>query len=288
MTARPPVRGVVNLYKPKGVTSHYCVNAVRRALGTRAVGHMGTLDPQGEGVLLIGVGKCTRLFDYYLGKDKVYEAEFTFGYETDTLDGDGAVVRSGGTVPDAEQIAAALPALTGRVEQVPPLYSAKSVNGVRAYDLARRGQTFELEPKSVEIFSIELLSYAPPRLSVRVHCSAGTYIRSICRDLAYALDTLATMTAIRRTRCGPFTVDDSVTMEQLDKRKEAALTSAQTALSDTTRYDAPDAFYQKLLNGVKTDVGAPPGICVLYCRDELFGLAETVEGVTRVKTNLRF
>lgn len=278
------MRGVINLYKPKGVTSHDCVRAVRRALQTKAVGHMGTLDPQGEGVLIVGVGKCTRLFDHYLGKDKVYEADCTFGYETDTLDGDGTTVGTGGTIPSAADIAAALPGLTGSVEQLPPLYSAKSVGGVRAYDLARQGIAFELAPKRVHIYSIELLSYAPPVARLRVHCSAGTYIRSICRDLAYALGTLATMTAIVRTRCGPFRIEDAVPIESLDS---SALIPAEQALADVPRFDADPTYYKRISNGVRGDVGAPDGLCVLYCNGELFGLAETSDGVTALKTNLR-
>ena len=136
--------GVLNLYKPKGITSSAAVVACRKILGTKAIGHMGTLDPMGEGVLLLGVGKATRLFDYYLRKDKVYEAEFAFGYETDTLDIEGTVTSRAAHIPTQEEIAAVLPQCTGRKMQVPPMYSAKSVNGVRAYALARAGKSAEL------------------------------------------------------------------------------------------------------------------------------------------------
>lgn len=281
------MNGVVNLFKPKGVTSHDCVNAVRRALGTRAVGHMGTLDPQGEGVLLIGVGKSTRLFDYFLLKDKVYEAEFTFGYETDTLDGDGAVTAGGARIPDREELAPALKTLVGTYAQTPPLYSAKSVGGVRAYKLARQGASFTLEPKTVTVYSAEILSYAPPAAAVRIHCSAGTYIRSVCRDLAHALGSLAVMTAIRRVRCGPFTIETAVTAEQLAERKETAVIPPGEALAGAPVYVADERFYKNLCNGVRIALGAPEGICALYCKGELFGLAETDGGVTRIKTNLR-
>lgn len=281
------MNGIVNLYKPKGVTSHDCVNAVRRALGIRAVGHMGTLDPQGEGVLLIGVGKSTRLFDYFLSKDKVYEAEFTFGYETDTLDGDGAVTAGGARIPDGGELAPALQTLVGTYAQTPPLYSAKSVGGVRAYKLARQGAAFTLEPKTVTVYSAELLSYAPPVAAVRVHCSAGTYIRSICRDLAHALGSLAVMTAIRRVRCGAFSVKTAVTPERLAELKEAAIVPPGAALAGVSVFTADERFYKNLCNGVRTAVGAPEGICALYCKGELFGLAETAGGVTRIKTNLR-
>lgn len=281
------MRGIVNLYKPKGVTSNYCVGAVRRALGTRAVGHMGTLDPQGEGVLPIGVGKCTRLFDFYLHKDKVYEADFTFGYTTDTLDGDGRTTADGGRIPTETEIRDALDGQVGTRAQIPPLYSAKSVDGVRAYELARRGIPFELKPKSVEIFAARLLTYDPPTARVTVHCSAGTYIRSICRDVAEALGTLATMTSIKRIRSGPFRIEDAITIDRLDELGERALIPAERALADVRRFDADGAFYEKLANGVRTDVGAPEGQCALYCKSELFGLAQTEAGITRITTYLR-
>ena len=135
------MKGVLNLNKEPGMTSASAVARVRRILGERAVGHMGTLDPQGEGVLLIGVGKATRLFDFYLNKDKVYRATFTFGYATDTLDGDGAVIEDGRPIPEEAALRTALTKSVGAVEQMPPAYSAKSVGGVRAYRLARQGLT---------------------------------------------------------------------------------------------------------------------------------------------------
>lgn len=281
------MNGIINLYKAKGVTSHDCVNAVRRILGTRTVGHFGTLDPQGEGVLLIGVGKCTRLFDFFLSKDKVYEAEFTFGYETDTLDGEGAVTVSGGAVPDGEAVVKALSRIRGDFDQIPPQYSAKSVGGVRAYALARKGIDVALPPKKVTVYSAEALNYEPPALRVRIHCSAGTYIRSICRDTAHSLGTVAVMTAIKRVRCGAFAVEDAVTVGKLERLGEAALVPPETALADRPRFDADESFFKKLVNGVRTDVGAPEGTSVLYCRGELFGLASTEGGITRIKTLLR-
>ncbi|MCL2798256.1 MAG: tRNA pseudouridine(55) synthase TruB, partial [Firmicutes bacterium] len=151
------MKGILNLYKERGLTSAAAVAKVRRILGEKYVGHFGTLDPQGTGVLLLGVGKAARLFDYFLGKEKVYEADFAFGYTTDTLDGDGEVVGSADVLPQKPDIVAALPALTGQLLQMPPAYSAKSVGGVRAYDVARRGGVPELKAAPVTVHSFELI-----------------------------------------------------------------------------------------------------------------------------------
>lgn len=269
------------------MTSAAAVARVRRILNERAVGHMGTLDPQGEGVLLIGVGKATRLFDYYLNKDKVYRADFTFGYATDTLDGDGTITEDGRPVPDEGALQSALTSQIGRIAQMPPAYSAKSVGGVRAYQLARKGIAPPLSPKEVEIYDIRLLAWHPPVATVEVHCSSGTYIRSICRDVAARLHTAATMTAITRTRCGAFTVEKAVTLEQLAAFGEAALTPIEVALEGVPRVDAPDALYDKIVNGVRVALDAPDGLFALYCKGELFGLALKNDGLVGVKTYVR-
>lgn len=281
------MKGVLNLNKEKGMTSASAVARVRRILGERAVGHMGTLDPQGEGVLLIGVGKATRLFDFYLNKDKVYRATFTFGYATDTLDGDGTVIEDGRPIPEEAALRAALTKSVGAVEQMPPAYSAKSVGGVRAYRLARQGITPQLTPKRVEIYSAELLAFRSPAAEVEIHCSSGTYIRSICRDVAAALGTVATMTAIKRTRCGAFTVDDAVTLTQLETFGARALIPVETALAELPRVDVPDSLYTSIANGVRVAIDAPDEPFTLYCRGELFGLGKRENGLVGVKTNLR-
>lgn len=283
------MNGIINLRKPKGWTSRDAVNKVRGILGERSVGHMGTLDPQGEGVLPIGVGKGTRLFDVLLKKDKVYRAEFTFGYETDTLDGDGKTVFCGGRIPSEEETVAAAATLIGKCEQVPPAYSAKNVGGARAYDLARRGVAFALKPATVEIYSIRLVLSQPPRFAFEIHCSAGTYIRSICRDLAHGLGTYATMTAITRLRAGRFSIEDSITPDELAARGKEAIISLSDALSDFPRLDIPDEEYNRLANGIMPVLTKTRGETYrVYCRGELFGLGRADEnGRLKIKPYLR-
>ena len=283
------MKGVINLYKPKGITSSAAVCACRKKLGVKAIGHMGTLDPQGEGVLLLGVGKATRLFDFFLKKDKVYEAEFTFGYTTDTLDGDGAVTETTNLIPSKENIEAALSSITGKIKQIPPQYSAKSVGGVRSYKLAREGIKAELKACDVEIFSIELLAETKENTYLfRIHCSAGTYIRSVCRDLAEMLGSLATMVSIKRTRCGNFKVENSVTIDELEKIGEKALVNCEDALSSLEKYELNSEYYEPILNGIKISVeDAPYEDFALYCRGELFGIASSDNGFIKIKTYLR-
>ena len=278
--------GVLNVYKPPGISSAYVVGKVKRILNTRAVGHMGTLDPMGEGVLLMGVGKGTRLFDYYLSKSKTYEASFKFGIMTDTIDATGTETSRTENIPTEEEIEAVLPSLLGECDQIPPLYSAKSVGGVRAYKLARAGQTVELKPARVTINSIEKIEkIGEDEYMFRIDCSSGTYIRSICRDLAEKLGSLAIMTSIKRTRCGNFFVDKSV---ELEKLSEADVTPLEEALLALPRYDAGDAYYKKVINGVPLEVvDAPAGRFTLYCKNELIGIAENSERGIRIKTYLK-
>lgn len=283
------MNGVVNLYKPKGWTSRDAVNKVRSCLGVKEVGHMGTLDPQGEGVLPVGVGKATRLFDAFLKKDKVYEADFAFGYETDTLDGEGVTINDGGRIPSESEVEEAIGKLVGEQMQIPPAYSAKSVGGVRAYDLARKGEKVELKPALVTIYDARVICRSGDTYRVYVHCGAGTYIRSVCRDLAYSLGTYATMTSIKRIRSGVFKVENSVTVDDLINLKEKAVIPVSDVLADFPRFDVSDEKYEKLRNGVKIFVPqtpAPP--FAVYCRNELFGLGELRDdGTIKIKTYLK-
>ena len=282
------MKGIINLNKPKNWTSRDAVNKVRSIFHEKQIGHMGTLDPQGEGVLLIGLGKATRLFDAFLDKDKVYRAHFSFGYETDTLDGDGQTIATCEKIPTDEEIESVIPSLVGKIDQLPPKYSAKKIGGAKAYDLARRGVEFEIKPAQVEIYSIKVLERKDNTIFVEIHCSAGTYIRSICRDIAYATGSLATMTSITRIRAGKFNIEDSVTIEQLQSNQDSALITVEEALADFPRFDLPDADYERFSNGIKIYPKAtPPAPFTVYCKDELFGLGEVVNGVLKIKTYLR-
>lgn len=207
--------GILLVDKPQGVTSHDVVARARRLLGTRKVGHAGTLDPMATGLLLLGVDSATRLLTYLVGLDKEYTATIRLGVATDTDDAEGAIVRSvdAAAVTDAD-IAAGIAALTGSIEQVPSSFSAIKVDGRRAYDRARAGEHVELAARPVTIHAFELVATrrdgSVVDLDVRVACSSGTYIRALARDLGAALGVGGHLTALRRTRVGPFSVTDAV------------------------------------------------------------------------------
>lgn len=271
--------GVLNVYKPRGLTSSDAVVKVKKLFSTKAVGHFGTLDPMAEGVLLMGIGKATRLFDVMLDKDKVYEAEFCFGSQTDTLDSEGKIIAESGRIPSLNQIKKILPEFIGKQSQMPPRYSAKSVGGKRAYDLARSGVEFELKPSQIEIYAIKVSAAAERnKFNFNIHCSSGTYIRSVCRDIASKLKTFATMTALKRVRCGKFKIEDSLTLERLSELREKALISCEQALIDLPKVSLDDCCYEYLIKGIKME---SRGICypkfTLCCKGELFGVAKVNE-----------
>lgn len=280
------MNGILNVYKPSEISSAATVGKVRRALGYRHVGHMGTLDPIGEGVLLVGVGKGARLFDYYLGKSKTYEAAFRFGITSDTLDITGNVTEKTDNIPNERTIKDALNKFIGVQEQLPPAYSAKSVGGVRAYELARKGLAPELKPAVITVNRFDMIkTVGENEYLFRIDCSAGTYIRSLCRDLAESLGSLALMTSIKRTRCGTFFVENSVKIENITPD---IVLSLDDALSEMPRFDAPDEAYKTIINGVpyKTEL-APEGDFTLYCRNELIGIARVQSSCIKIKTYLK-
>ena len=203
--------GLLNLNKPAGVTSRDVVNQVQRLVRPQKAGHAGTLDPLATGVLVVCVGPATRLIEYVQQMPKSYSGTFLLGRQSPTEDVEGQVTElADPPVPTLDQLLAAAGALTGRIQQRPPAYSALRVAGRRAYDLARRGEAFDLQPRPVEIYSLEIVSYVYPELKLRVQCGSGTYVRSLGRDLAAALGTAAVMSALQRTAIGSFRLQDAI------------------------------------------------------------------------------
>ena len=283
--------GFFNVDKPSGETSGTVVNKLKWLSGVPC-GHMGTLDPLASGVLPVGVGNATRLFDYFLEKEKEYVAEFTFGVDSDTLDSTGNLVY-GGHVPDEKDIQSVLPTLIGDIMQIPPKYSAKNVNGRRGYDLARAGIEFELAPKKVHIYGIEVLGKkegAEDTYQMKIRCGGGTYIRSIGRDIAAALGTKAVMSALRRTQSGIFTLENAVpfdffTADPSVEELEKYLIPTDSVLP-FDRLDLTAKGYEKLLHGQYVAVDVADGIYKIYNGELFYGLAEVVGGKAKAKTKL--
>jgi tRNA pseudouridine55 synthase len=201
--------GILLIDKPGGITSHDAVDAVRRALRTRKVGHAGTLDPMATGLLVMGVGRATRLLRFLGDFAKEYEGAGILGIETDTLDADGTVVRETPVSVTEDQLLAAMARFIGDIEQRPPAYSAVKVGGQKLYEAARQGVVVEAPPRPVNVERFVLTSFETPRFAFTVRCSSGTYVRSLVADVGTALGCGAHLVRLRRTTVGPFSVQEA-------------------------------------------------------------------------------
>lgn len=233
------VSGVLVVDKPVGLTSHDVVQVVRRGTGIRRAGHTGTLDPRASGVLVVLIGPAVRLSEYVSASDKRYQATIRLGSSTNTYDAEGVVTASTTAWDDIteEQFDEILQKFVGEIEQVPPPYSAIKVKGRRAYDMAREGETVELEPRKINVYSLEVLEWAPPEVVVDVYCSSGTYVRSLANDLGNELGCGAYLIGLRRTKSGRFTLRDAVPLRRLQESFTAGewyryLIPAAEALAD--------------------------------------------------------
>ena len=213
----PSFEGILLIDKPTGLTSHDVVDRVRRKFRMKRVGHAGTLDPRATGLLILLIGRATKVSQYLMSLDKVYEGTLKLGEETDTHDVEGSVVATG-EVPalDTSQIAEFLQEFSGDQYQIPPMFSAKKVNGVPLYKLARRGKTVEREPRFIRVSSIELLDFRSPLVSFRIHCSKGTYVRTLAHDLGRKIGCGAYLADLRRTEIDRFRLGDSISLEEFE------------------------------------------------------------------------
>ncbi|GAA2989602.1 tRNA pseudouridine55 synthase [Microbacterium terrae] len=270
--APKPEACVLLVDKPQGITSHDVVARARRALGTRKIGHAGTLDPMATGLLVLGVEGATRLLTYVVGLDKTYEATIRLGVATDTDDAEGETVAT----TDAAGVTraavdAGIAALTGRISQVPSTFSAIKVDGRRAYDLARAGEEVQLKAREVTVSRFDVLAERRPDdaavidLDVVVDCSSGTYIRSLARDLGAALGVGGHLTALRRTRIGSFDVAEATLVADIADAPRMAPADAATAVLarfDVTADEARDLRHGKRLTGAGARLVAVPSAAV--------------------------
>ena len=282
--------GFFNVDKPSGIVSSAVVNKLKWLTGMPC-GHMGTLDPLASGVLPVGAGNATRLFDYFLEKEKEYIAEFTFGVSSDTLDSTGELIL-GGRIPSEKEIADVLPTMCGEVMQLPPKYSAKNVGGKRGYELARAGIEFELAPKKIVIHDMSVQGQVnETTFRVKIRCGGGTYIRSIGRDLAEILGTNAVMSALRRTQSGIFTEGNAIPFSVLEadptpEELEKYLLTTESVLPYPT-LTATEKQRIKLLNGMTVAVETEDGLYKFYNEDgSFYGIAEVKAGWAKLKTKL--
>ena len=242
--------GFLNINKPKGMTSHDVVYFVRKMLGIKQVGHSGTLDPMAEGVLVVGVGKATRLFEF-LKEEKEYIATIKFGYESDTLDTDGECVKKEDFFPDETKLKTVLNEFLGESEQIPPKYSAIKIGGKKLYEMARKGQEIgEIKARPIKIKKIELLEIDENEAKIKVGCSKGTYVRSLIRDIAQKLGTVAVMSALTRTKSGAFEIENSIEIGEFCEKED--LTSSlinPLDVMDYPQYEINEEDLKAVKNG---------------------------------------
>ena len=286
--------GFINLLKPSGFTSSDAVVKTRiglsKALGEKVkVGHLGTLDPYGTGVLPIAVGKATKLFDYIIGSKKVYLAGITLGKETDTLDSYGEIIKTDDKVFSLEDVKRVVKEQIGEIDQLPPQYSAKKINGEKAYDIARRGEFVELKTRKVTIYDIEVTEgLKPNNFNIKVECSGGTYVRSIVRDIAYKLGTVGYMSYIIRTYSAGFSIDNTVTFDEFEKDPVKAIVPIDDIIFNLyPKYELNEDIKDLALNGVKLKLNdMPEDTFVVTYHDKIIGMANNLDGKLIIKNRL--
>ena len=282
------MKGFINLIKPEGMSSAFAVGSVKRKLRANA-GHMGTLDPMASGVLPVGIEKTSRLFQYLTDKNKRYVARFKFGYTTDTLDITGSITDKIDLVPTKEQINSVLSNFVGEIDQVPPKYSAKCIDGKRGYQLARQGIDFTLQAKKVTVLNIECTAQTDENeFEFIIDCKGGTYIRSLARDIAYALNTVGVMSKLTRTASGVFCMENGVTVQEFmdSDCPEKYILPSDIAVGFEKITLTPQQA-QKILDGVYEDYGFKDGVYRVYNENEFWGVGQAEQGKLKIKSYVR-
>ena len=247
------MNGVLNIFKPKGMSSFDAVRIVKKVSGTGKVGHTGTLDPEATGVLPICIGKATKIIDYIMNSEKVYEVTLKLGIRTTTYDLEGEVLeeKDCNHLTDVE-ILQAVNSFIGEYSQVPPMYSALKQNGVRLYELARKGIEVEREGRLITIYNIEDIKINNPYISMKVSCSKGTYIRSLCYDIGEKLGVFATMTELNRAKTSVFSQEESININDLTKENiNEYILSMEEALEKYDKIIVRGKYVNLLINGVR-------------------------------------
>lgn len=278
---RNSISGVLVIDKPIGYTSHDIVQIVRRGTHIRRAGHTGTLDPRASGVLVVLLGPAVRLSEYVSASKKRYQAVIQLGANTDTYDSEGVITDTFDVNVTEDEFEEALETFVGEIEQVPPPYSAVKVRGRKAYDMARKGETVELDPRNVTIFSMDLLEWAPPEVVVDVFCSSGTYVRSLAYDLGAQLGCGAHLVGLRRTKSGQFTLRNAIPLQKLRESFEQNtwyqyLIPAAEALSDWHTLELDDETVDLVIHGhrIPAEDGSPEFARAITQQGELVALME--------------
>ena len=266
--------GIIVINKPKNCTSHDIVRKAKKILNEK-VGHTGTLDPNATGVLPLLVGKGTQISKYLINHDKIYEAILKLGEKTDTADVEGQIIETKEVQPSnlkKENVEKVLKSLIGKQQQIPPIYSAIKVNGKKLYEYARQGQEIEIEPRTIEIYDLELLQIENEEITYRVHCSKGTYIRTLCEKIAEKLGTVGYMKELKRIQVGEFNMKNSVTIEQLENNIEKYFVTIEKYFETYNKIKLNSKKLQLFLNGVQLTQELEDGIYTIYSEEKFIGI----------------
>ena len=264
--------GIIVIDKPKGCTSHDVVYKVKKIFDTK-VGHTGTLDPNATGVLPLLIGKGTLLSKYLINHDKKYEVNLKLGEKTNTADSEGNVIETkkvNNEFIQEKNVELVLKFFIGKQEQIPPIYSAIKVNGKKLYEYARNGESVDLKPRKIEIYNINLIKIYNDEICFQVHCSKGTYIRSLCENIANKLNTVGYMKNLKRTQVGDFYIQDSITVEELEENKDnidfinRIFISVEKIFKDRPNIELKEKQLQLFLNGVKLKYPLENGVYKIY------------------------
>ena len=266
--------GIIVINKEKGYTSHDVVAKLKKKLNISKVGHTGTLDPNATGVLPILIGKGTKFSKYLINHDKIYDAQIELGKKTDTADIEGKIIEEKNVDTEyiKQNLVNVLESFIGKQEQIPPMYSAIKKNGKKLYEYARKGEKVEVEPRKIEIYKIELINYKENNIKFIVSCSKGTYIRSLCEDIAEKLNTVGYMKNLKRLQVGEFNIDcaikiDEVNIENYDKY----LYTLEDILKETPILNLSSKKLNLFLNGVQLTVQNENGLYKIYVDNKFIG-----------------
>lgn len=278
--------GIINFFKPKGMTSHDAVYYFRKLYKTKKVGHTGTLDPMATGVLPICIGKATRVSEYLIDVDKEYIGELTLGIQTDTQDKEGKIINSSNKEVDKESIIKIFKDFKGEQEQIPPMYSAKKVNGKKLYKLAREGIVIERKANIINISELDIIHNTDNKKIVfYVKCSKGTYIRTLCNDIGNKLKTYGHMSFLLRVGVGDFKLSNSFGSDTLSKmtriERKQVLLQMDSALRHLKFIEIKGSNYKHLINGMKLEVNSYYEIkdnesIRVYCKDQFIGIGKLI------------
>lgn len=265
--------GIIVINKPKNCTSHDVVRNAKKILNEK-VGHTGTLDPNATGVLPLLVGKGTQISKYLINHDKTYEAVLKLGEKTDTADVEGQIIETKEVRPsnlEKENVENVLKSLIGKQEQIPPIYSAIKVKGKKLYEYARQGQNIEIEPRVIEIYDLELIHIQNQEITYKVHCSKGTYIRTLCEQIAEKLGTVGYMKELKRTQVGEFIIENSATIEELENNVDKYFITIEKYFENCSQIQLNKKKLQLFLNGVQLTHELVDGIYTIYSDEKFIG-----------------